>query len=173
MEEMWKDIKGYEGMYQISNLGKVKSLPRDTRNRFKNGRIMKPMLSNTGYYMIGLYKNRQYKRFSVHRLVALNFIPNPHNLSEINHKDENPKNNCVSNLEWCDRIYNINYGTQIERAHKKERVKVNQYDLNNNFIKTWDSITEAGLFYKTSHISACCRNKRNNAKGFIWKYADK
>lgn len=107
--EIWKDIKDFEGLYWISNLGRVKN---------KHGKILKPRLSSNGYYNICLYKNNKAKCYTVHRLVAEAFIPNPDNLPEINHKDENRLNNEVYNLEWCNRKYNQHYGSAIKKNIK-------------------------------------------------------
>jgi len=109
--EIWRDIKGYEGLYQVSNLGRVKSLGRQHGFLYKQDRIMKPFKTKFNYYKINLYKNGVKKNFFIHRLVALAFIPNPNNYPVINHKDENPSNNYVDNLEWCTVKYNSNYGT--------------------------------------------------------------
>lgn len=127
MEEIWKDIAGYEGLYQVSNLGRVKSLDR-TVQYFRNGKletkifkskIMKQNYTSAGYLMIYLRKDGKDKYNAVHRLVAQAFIPNPNNLPCVNHKDEVKDNNSVNNLEWCTHIYNCNYGTAIERMRKK------------------------------------------------------
>lgn len=119
MEE-WRDIEGYEGLYQISNLGRVKSLERiDGNNHPVKEKIIKPYKTIGGYIQICLWKNGKVKHFQIHRLVAQAFIPNPNNLPECNHKDENPLNNCADNIEWCDHKYNINYGTRTEKASEK------------------------------------------------------
>ena len=110
MQEIWKDIKDYEGRYQVSNLGNVKSLKTNKLLYCsKSGRTRK-------YLRVGLHKNKTRKMFSVHELVAKTFIPNPNNYPCINHKDENPSNNCVTNLCWCTYKENINYGTRNLRA---------------------------------------------------------
>lgn len=173
MQEIWKDIKGYEGLYQVSNLGRVKSLPRNTKNQYKNGIIKKNIILKNGYYFINLYNNGS-KLFTIHKLVAQAFIPNLKNKPCINHIDGNKQNNCVDNLEWC--TYSENELHAFNKNLKKPPCKkINQYDLQGNFIKTWNSIKEANKFYKTSHISECCNDnsKRSVAKGFLWKYADK
>ena len=103
MEEIWKDIQGYEGLYQVSNYGRVKSL-------HKGERILTLGRTTRGYSGITLYKHGKLQPFSVHRLVAMAFIPNPHNLPMVNHKDECRTNNNVENLEWCDSLYNSRYG---------------------------------------------------------------
>lgn len=164
MIEIWKDIENYEGLYKISNTGKIKS----TRNNIE----LKQRINNKGRYYINLSKNGKYKSFAVHRLVAKAFINNPNNFPDINHKDENPLNNNVTNLEWCTKKYNNNYGTRIERIVAKQNKPIIQYDLNGNFIKKWNSIKEAQLFYNTNVISQCCKHKKHyqSAKGFIWEY---
>ena len=117
MQEIWKDINEYEGKYQISNLGRVKSLNYARR---KQERILKPGIQKkTGYISVTLLKERKKKTKTIHRLVAETFIPNPENLHQINHKDENKQNNCVDNLEWCSAKYNSNYGHRNEKISKK------------------------------------------------------
>ena len=116
MEEIWKDIEGYEGLYQISNYGRVKSL-----NYAKQGKekILKDRISNSGYKRVNLSKSGERKTYYVHRLVAETFIPNPNGYSEVNHKDEDKSNNNIDNLEWCTSKYNSNYGTRNERQSEK------------------------------------------------------
>lgn len=117
MQEIWKDVCGYEGYYQVSNLGNVKSLDRiDCRGRHLKGKIVPHFSEKDGYLIVSFCKNGIAKHFRVHRLVASAFIQNPHNLSEVNHKDENKKNNCAENLEWCNTKYNINYGKRNQRV---------------------------------------------------------
>ena len=110
--EIWKDIEGYEGLYQVSNLGRVKSLKV---SKIKSERIRKSYQQSSGYISIVLCKNGKVTNHKIHRLVANAFIDNPDNLPEINHKDEDKTNNCVDNLEWCDSSYNKNYGTRTEK----------------------------------------------------------
>lgn len=166
MEEVWKDIKGYEGHYQVSNLGFVVS---EKYNNIKNNRKkLKKSLTHDGYETVTLYKNNKRKTLRVHRLVAEAFLFNPKNLPQVNHKDENKTNNNVHNLEWCDVIYNINYGTRNEKTRKA----IIQYDKNNKFIKEWASVTDACKFYNNNSICECCKNKRKTANGYIWKYKE-
>ena len=122
--EVWKDVVGYEGLYQVSNYGNVKMLGRiaeDTgkggtpRKRYFKPRMMKLQLNKQGYWTVGLQKNGRGKTHLVSRIVAEAFIPNPDNLPCVNHKDEDSKNNYVENLEWCTRAYNNSYGTICER----------------------------------------------------------
>ena len=164
MEEIWKDKKDYEGLYQVSNCGRVKSI------KFGKEIIMKQHIRGR-YYYVGLSKNGIVKKYSVHRLVAEAFIDNPDNLPQVNHKDENKLNNVVTNLEWCDAKYNTNYGTARQRMTEKQSKPVLQYDLEGNFIKEWKSTMECGRNgFNQSSVAACCRGKRKTAKGFIWEY---
>lgn len=114
MEE-WKDIQGYEGLYQVSNYGRVKSLGNEKK---RNDKILKAQTKKNMYKQIGLHKDGIEKKYLIHRLVAQAFIPNPNNYKEVNHKDENPSNNNVFNIEWCSSSYNANYGTRKERIGK-------------------------------------------------------
>ena len=109
MKEIWKDIKGYEGIYQVSNFGRIKSS--------YTKRILKGGKNKAGYLLVGLYKQGVLSRKSIHRLVAEAFIPNPDNKPEVNHIDENKTNNMVSNLEWMTAKENINHGTRNERSN--------------------------------------------------------
>ena len=165
MDEIWHDIEGYEGLYQISNKGHVKSLYKGSE------RILRAHDNGAGYLKVQLYKNtaRQYRY--IHRLVAETFIVNLHNLPEINHKDENKKNNCVENLEWCDRGYNVNYGSRNERVSRK----ILQYSKSGEFIKEWPGAREVErmLGIANSHIIDCCRGKYKSAYGFVWRYKEK
>ena len=170
-KEIWKDVVGYEGLYQVSNNGRVKSL------WFGKERILKPMKTIWGYLQVDLNKNGERKGYRVHRLVAQTFLPNPDNLPVVNHKDENKENNKVENLEFCDTKYNINYGTRNQRVAEKltngKRSKpIFQYTKTGEFIQEWKSATdvERNLGYSHCHISQCCNEKRKSANGFIWKY---
>lgn len=146
LKEIWKDIPGYEGFYQISNCGRVKSLERDTTSIHKNGnilqktvrheneKIMSGNIKRTGYIEISLSKNGKTKYFLVHRLVAQAFIPNPEKLKTVNHKDENKENNYVENLEWLSQKDNNNYGNRNYKISKY--MKENQFGLNNPYYKS-------------------------------------
>ena len=165
MKEIWKDIKDYEGHYQVSNLSRVKSI------KFGKERILKQHINKGGYYYVCLLKNGKHKNYYVHRLVAETFIDNPDNLPQVNHKDENKTNNNVVNLEWCTNKYNHNYGTINERISQSQSKTVLQYDLNGNLIKEWKSINECGRNgFNQGDICKCCNGKRKTAKGFIWVY---
>lgn len=164
MKEVWKDINGYEGLYQISNLGKVKSI---ISNKILKGN------ENAEYIYVTLCKNGKQKIKKIHRLVAEAFIDNPNNYLYINHKDENKKNNIVNNLEWCTKAYNNNYGTRNERMSKnKSKYKIIQKDKEGKIIKKWQNIWD--LEHNTSYnkwvIRQCCKNKCKTVYGYKWEY---
>lgn len=180
LNEIWKDYT-YEGKtyYKVSNYGRCKSITR-TRLLFNGvpcvqvGKIIKASKDNKGYYSYHLSHDGKRVVQRVHRLVALCFIPNPDNLPFINHKDENPSNNRVDNLEWCSHEYNINYGTRTERARKSVSKSIEQFDLDGNYIKTWESLAEAS---KTLNISrgtlcSCLKGIIKSCGGYQWKYTD-
>ena len=183
MKEEWRDIKGYEGLYQVSNLGRVKSLIRGTGNQFRFSKvevILKPHLTKKGYFRLSLSKNNKRKSFQVHRLVAEAFIPNPNNYPQVNHKDENKTNNCVDNLEWCTNKYNCNYGNHgekiskallesYEKGNRKCKLEGGERAIHNSKVrcittgKEFYSIKQAGEYYGISsylNISNVCRGKR-------------
>ena len=164
MEEIWKDIEGYEGLYQVSNLGRVKSLRRNI--------ILKNKIESNGYERVVLSTNNNPKDYSVHRLVAIAFIPNPNNYPIVNHKDENRTNNCVDNLEWCTQKYNVNYGTGIAKRARSQSKKVLQLKPDGTFVKEWESTmaVQRNLGFGQSHIVAVCNGKRRIAYGYLWKY---
>ena len=175
MGEIWKDIPEYEGLYQVSNLGNVKSLNRYVKTcgnatRFVEEKILTPTIDNTGYYVVSLWKNNLHTRPHIHRLVIEAFVPNLENKPQVNHIDGNKLNNCVDNLEWCTASENGIHA--YKTGLNKSKRCVYQYDLDGNFIKKWESIKEANNYYKTSHISECCKGKRNQTSGYIWRYAN-
>lgn len=180
MEEIWKDIKDYEGLYQISNMGRVKSLPKlkktPTTTFMTKERIKKPCICK-GYLRLGLKKNGHTKSFFVHCLVAQAFIGDANGLT-VNHKDENKLNNRADNLEYMTLAENIRYGGGIQRSAKSRTdnpligTAVNQYTLDGVFIKRYISINQAKRengFHK-ENISFCCQHKRNSSNGYIWRY---
>ena len=180
MEEIWKPIKDYENLYEISNLGNIRSLDRviigkDGRKINYKGREMSKKLDrNLSYYEITLSDlNKKRKTFLVHRLVATNFIPNPLNLEIVNHKDEDKLNNSVDNLEWVSIKENNNYSYN-KHPERRDSVckKIIQYDLDGNFIKIWNSLVDAqkNLNISYSSISACLRGKSGRAGNFQWIY---
>lgn len=120
-------------------------------------------------------KNKVDKFGAIHRLVAQAFIPNPNDLPQVNHKDENKANNCIDNLEWCTAKYNSNYGNRTKKVSKALSKKIEQYDINGNFIKEWDSMIEAtkNVGVKSNcHIWQCCNKQRKSAYGYVWRYVD-
>lgn len=166
IKEKWCPIKGYEGLYQVSDKGRVKSL------KFGKERILKSARDTGGYLLVALCKNGEQKTYKVHRLVAQAFIPNPNNLPEINHKDEDKTNNSAQNLEWCDSKYNNNYGTHNQRSAEKRSKPILQFTKDGEFVKEWKSIrdVERNLGYAKQHISSCCNGKRKSSNGFVWKF---
>lgn len=171
MEEVWKDIKGFDG-YKISNYGRVKSLPKSGLGGHSYDIIMSPNVDKDGYLLIHLHNNKRRYIRKVHRLVAEAFIPNPDNLPVINHIDENKANNLVTNLEWCTMGYNNSFGNGNKSRTKNKSKKVLQYTLGGEFVKEWEStmaIQRAlGLF--RSNISLCCQGKYQQAYGYKWRY---
>ena len=160
--EIFKVIKENEN-YAISNYGRIKSLKRNK------------ILTNktTGNYNhIILFKDNKKKNYLIHRLVAEAFIPNIENLPQINHKDENKRNNCVDNLEWCSSSYNINYGNRKRKVINAVKKSINQYSIDGEFIKKWEVMNDAIRFYNNKHITDVCKGRRKVASGFIWKYCD-
>ena len=169
MEGIWKDIEGYNGDYQISNLGRVKSF------KCNKEKILSPYKNKSGYYTIGLKTGKETKYFRVHRLVAKAFIPNPNNYPFINHKDETRDNNAVANLEWCTAKYNSNYGHSAQKISISNGKTVCQYDLKGNLINKFHSAREAGkaLNVRYQRITARCRGEiKKPGKLLIWKYED-
>ena len=165
-EEVWKDVKGYENLYKISSLGRIKNAQKNT--------FLKQTNHSCGYLTVELRKNKIAKKRYMHRLVAEAFIPNPDNLTQVNHKNENKKDNNIKNLEWCSPQYNSTYGTRLERFSKSKKKRVLQFDLDENFIKEWKSavdIQKETGFEKNS-IGRCCRNQQYQAYGYIWRYAN-
>ena len=187
--EVWKDIPRYEGLYQASNLGRIRSCARTIirKNKIKQqfkGKILSPEDNGNGYLRLILYKNKKKNSEYVHRLIASAFIENYYNCEQINHIDGNKQNNNINNLEWCTKSYNIKEAYRLGlktapktmlgiKSYKNHLSKpVNQYDLQGNFIKRYDSFSAAaratGL--NRTHIGECCNGKNRTYGGFIWKY---
>lgn len=165
--EIWRKIEGFD--YEVSNLGRVRSLGIDI---YHKGKILKP-INKHGYLSVGLCKEGcKPKHFQVHRLVATAFIPNPNNLPFINHKDENPLNNCVDNLEWCTPKYNVNYGHGIEKM-KASKCKPVVQKFKGTIIGTFPSILKAaeGTNLNFRNISACLCGRQKTCGGFEWAFA--
>lgn len=175
-KEIWRDIQGFEGFYQVSNMGRVRSRDRlivysNGRHRHFKGQLIRPVKTNSGYWQIRMKKNERVTHEYVHRLVAKAFIPNPKGLPEINHKDENRLNNQVANLEWTDRLGNINYGNRSKKFAVSRGFKVGQFTLDGKLIRAYYSTHEAGRHgYCQASVSKCARGKSKSYKGYIWKY---
>ena len=160
MKEVWKDIKGYEGQYQISSLGRVKSLKY---NNTKESKLLQQSLINN-YYSVCLWKRKKGKQHRIHRLVAETFIPNPDNLPEVNHIDENKLNNNVENLEWCSSKYNCNYGARNKKLSKP----VQCVETGIIYSSILDAGKQTGINH--THLGDVARGKRKTAGGYHWKY---
>lgn len=163
MKEIWKEILGYENLYEVSNLGKVRNM--------RTGRILKPGPDKDGYLLICLYKNGRRTTNKLHRLVAQAFLPNS-SKPQINHKDEDKTNNCVNNLEWCDAKYNANYGTRNKKVSERNGIPVLQFNMQGDLIKEFPSLHSAALSLGISKqaIWSSCNNINKTCCGFIWKY---
>lgn len=180
MSEIWKDVIGLEGIFQVSNMGRIRSLDKYANvcgggKRLVKGRILKPIKLQNGYYEAQFHHKGERTIYLLHRLVALHFIENPLNLPEVNHKDENPQNNKVENLEWCTSKYNANYGTRnIRMMENREFVSVIQLDKNGNTIKQWNKMTDAckETGADISSMIRVCKGKQDTCVGYKWKYAD-
>lgn len=183
MIEIWKDISGYEGLYQVSNTGKIKTLEKKCWNKYsfitRTERILKQNNSK-GYNFVRLYKNKKAKNFTIHKLVALTFLSNEFHYKEINHIDGNKLNNCVNNLEWCSKSHNIRHAfimglNKARKGNKNEKsIKIIQYDKNMNKIKLWDCISdvERKLNINHSSIIRCAKYKQETAGGYRWRYME-
>ena len=174
-QEVWKGVVGYEELYEVSSLGRVRSLPRICRklegkvmkDYLYGGKMLKPYKDPRGYLSVRLYRNDKTKDKKVHRLVAEAFLPNTDKTLQINHKDENKANNSVDNLEWCTGTYNRNYGSGATRNKKR----VAQYDADGNLLAVYSSRHEAGIAVGTAPENICevAKGNRKKAKGFIWR----
>lgn len=187
-KEIWKDIQGFEGKYQVSTYGRVKSLADNQGNTREL--VRKPRLAKNGYLYLSLWSNSTPCWRKIHRLVAETFIENKEKLPAVNHKDGNKQNNNIDNLEWCSYSGNTKHAIQtglinpstlfncgelnpMYGKHGKDNPcskPVLQYDMNGNFIKRWNNVKEATEQTKISHISAVCRKERKTAGGFLWEY---
>lgn len=194
MKEIWKDVVGYEGYYQISSFGNVRSVDRYINSSynstiFRKGAVMKQQQSKKGYMTVHLSKNGISKRLPVHRLVAKAFIPNPDDLPQVNHKDTDKTNNKVLNLEWITNCDNVKHAikngciniTDKKREASRQTVKIAmehrkkgviQFDKKGNMINKFESVSDATrkTNINTSNIVACCKGKLKQAGGFIWSY---
>ena len=182
MKEIWKPIRNYEGLYEVSNMGRVKSLERTAWNGkgywTMPEKILRAVNNGNGYLAVNLYKEGIMKTYKIHRLVATAFLPNSNNLPCINHKDENKQNNCVDNLEFCSYSYNNTYNDKAKKASKKiaEKNCKPVYGINkvSGLIIEFKSAKEAGrtLRIDPGSITKCCKGKKyKSAGGFYWHYA--
>lgn len=177
-KEEWRDVLGYEGLYQVSSYGQVRSLNYKNTGKVQ---IRKPFIAKNGYVSVSLCKNGKYTNHYVHRLVATAFIPNPYNLPQVNHKSEVKTENLVENLEWCCRSYNMAYGTGHERSAAKQTGRTNthgsktvaQYTLDGELIQVFPSASEVKrlLGYNRGRICECARGECKQAYGYKWAYA--
>ncbi len=177
--EEWRPVVGYEGLYEVSDQGRVRSLPKKGNHNILY--YLKPALNKKGYLQVALIKGNNFNSYPVHRLVALAFIPNddPKHKTQVNHINEIKTDNRACNLNWMTPKENVNWGTGQYRAVQKRKLngyynqkEVIQMTLDGEFVKIWPSTSEAGRngFQQTS-VSKCCRGVRNKHKGFKWKYA--
>ena len=193
MEE-WRPVVGYEGLYEVSNMGRVKSLERTARCGLNGGcyrtvpeRILKLNKDSNGYLQVNLCKDGKRKNCLVHGIVAQAFLENPMGYTEVNHIDEDKTNNCMDNLEWCSRSYNLTYNDRAKKVGKKfrgrkqteEQIKkkskpVFSVNKESGLIMWWKSASEAGrvLDISQSDITQCCKGKYKSMGGFYWYYAD-
>lgn len=178
MQEIWKPIVGWEGLYEVSNLGNVRSLDRYVNQlnykRFCKGQLLKPTFHKSNYFIVTLRNSGVQKICKVHQLVMNTFNPNNSDEKlEINHIDGNTKNNNLNNLEWCTHQQNLQHASTHNLLSTYKAI--NQYDLDGNFIKRWHSMKEAKEYYNfgINSLRNACKRKSGIHKGFIWRYADK
>lgn len=172
MKEIWKDITGFEGLYQISNLARIKSLPKKIGARNKGETFLKYKFNPAGYPIVGLCKDSKYKWFLVHRLTAIYFIPNPNNYPQINHKDGNPLNILLDNLEWCNQKHNMWHSYYV--LNKKHFINrpIRQLDLFGKLVRIFPGVQNASkvLNKNVSGIHAALNRKSKKGYGFKWEY---
>ena len=176
MKENWKDVLGYEGLYQASNLGRIRSLNYNREGKIK---ILKPVKAKNGYLRVNLYKDGKLKHYSVHRLVWEAFngkIPEGY---EINHINEIKTDNRLENLNLMTPKQNVNWGTRNQRVGEKQRNDSNrskpvlQFTLEWKFVREWPSTKECGRNgFNQGHVAECCRGELKTYKGYKWMYAD-
>ncbi|GIO42490.1 NUMOD4 domain-containing protein [Paenibacillus apis] len=172
--EIWKDVEGFEGLYKISNKGRVYSL-------YKH-KVMRWKINNRKYRQIALTKEEKVKYYLVHRLVAMHFVPNPKGLPQVNHKDENKDNNDADNLEWCTNHYNALYGTRVERttmnrsyreSRQRMRRKAVGHPVNGGDPIYLDALKDAELYgFTRTGVKNCCSGKSKTHRGYVWQYND-
>ena len=167
--EEWRDVAGYEGLYQVSSEGRVKSLER---KGCKRERILKPIDDGRGYLRVDLYAGGKRKRFKVHRLVCQAFHDNPDNKPQVNHINEDKTDNRACNLEWSTRIENCNHGTRNERSAKALSKSIGQYTRDGELVKIWPSVSavQRQTGFSRGNICQAANGKFKQVYGFIWKY---
>ena len=190
MAEEYKDIAGFEGMYQISNMGNVRSLDRlDSKGRIVHGRILIHKKDGGGYHQVCLSKDSRCYYLKIHRLVCEAFLPNPENKPTVNHKDENKDNNCLDNLEWATYKENAHHGTRMARCYDHrdykaigkriaatkrkngEARKVEQFTLDGQLVRQWDAIVDAARAHDGTPTGVSYAAIHGNAyRGFLWRY---
>lgn len=163
LEELWKEIKGYEGLYQVSSWGRV-------RSNYRGGRILKSGKNADGYLLVVLCKNGKHTSYRVHRLVAQAFIPNPHNKPEVNHIDENKGNNYIENLEWVTSKENLNHGTRNTRMVTSKSKPIICLDTNIEYISATECARKTGL--SQGNITQVLKGKRKTCGGYTFKYKE-
>jgi hypothetical protein len=170
-KELWKPIEGYEGLYEVSNFGRVRSFHGNKRIIDKDGGVLSQSVMG-GYYKVVLHLNKHRKMCNVHRLVAIAFIKNERGLKEVNHKDENKLNNRVDNLEWVSHRENILYSDNIAKAQNVEKKKIEVHNINGGFIGLYESEHEAArrLNCDQRHISKCCNGIERTHKKLVFKF---
>lgn len=173
LTEIWKPVKEFEGLYEVSNLGNVRSLNYHNWGVIHN---LTPVESKDGYLRVCLSKDAKQFNKSVHQMVAQAFLDNPNEFSQVNHINEKKTDNRVENLEWCDCMYNNNYGTRNKRISKSKRntkcKAVIQLDLQGNFIREWVSLNEIMrvLGFNAAFVARCCHGVKPTAYGYKWVY---
>lgn len=176
MEEIWRDIKGYEGLYQVSSFGRVRSLDRlDGANRRLTGKILKCGTDKDGYLQVTLCKDSTKSTKKIHRLVAQAFVSNSENKPEINHIDEDKANNRVNNLEWSTRKENNNHGTHNERSSRTQSIPIISTNLKTGECREFYGTNECGrqLNLNPGHINEVLKGKRRQTGGYTFKYLNK
>ena len=178
-EEIWKAVEGYNGKYEVSNFGRVRSLPRiflDAKGRTQNfkGCILKQSQRKNGYMVVTFYESGKWHQMMIHRLVAGAFIPNPNNFPVINHKDEDKTNNRADNLEWCTSQYNNTYNNIHYRNKEKRRKVVIQMTLDDKFVAEYESTCDAArqTGFGQGNIAEACRGEMKYAYGYHWKFKE-
>ena len=172
----WRWCPDFEGSYEVSDAGEVRSV-----NYLHTGKkkVLKPGVRKNGYLYVNLCKNGVVKKYTIHRLVALAFIPNPLNLPQVNHLNEDKTDNRSENLEWCDSKYNSNFGTRIKRiaeknTNGKKSKSIVQLTKEGDFVRKWPSMREIQreLKFYIGAISQCCTGKYKSSYGFKWLFEE-